>query len=168
MFMSCCIAFAQETYAPQQIVAGTFIGQTVRLDAMPLYDANDFNNGVPTMILDQKFEGSTNAPTVNVPTVIHNLQTEPGSIVSLPIEQNFVGAGANESGFIPPDPTGAVGPNHYVHAVNSLVKIFDKTGSLLVGPVNLSTFLGIPSNNGDPIVLYINWPIDGLLVSSVI
>lgn len=152
--MACSIGFAQETYTPQQIVKGNFIGTTARLDAMPQYDANDFNNGVPTMILDQKFEGSTNAPTVNVPTVIHNLQTEPGGIVSLPIEQNFVGSGANESSFFPPDPTGAAGPNHYVHAVNSLVKIFDKTGSVLVGPVNLSTFLGIASNNGDPIVLY--------------
>ncbi|HAT65085.1 MAG TPA: hypothetical protein DCS66_10855, partial [Flavobacteriaceae bacterium] len=54
----------------------------------------------------------------------------------------------------PPDPTGAAGPNHYVHSVNSLVKIFDKSGNLQVGPVNLSTFLGIGSNNGDPIVLY--------------
>jgi hypothetical protein len=154
VLMLCCSVFAQETYAPQQIVTGTFIGQSERLDSMPLYDANEFNNGVPVMILDQKFEGSSNVPVNNVPTVIHNLQTEPGKIVTMPIEQNFVGAGQNESGFLPPDPTGAVGPNHYVHSVNSLVKIFSKTGNLLLGPVNLSTFLGIPSNNGDPIVMY--------------
>src|SRR5690606_20469701 len=65
-----------------------------------------------------------------------------------------VGASSSESGFVPPDPTGAAGPNHYVHAVNSIVKIFSKTGTLLVGPVALGTFLGIGSNSGDPIVLY--------------
>ncbi len=150
-----CSLFAQETYAPEQIVTGTFIGQSVRLDAMPIYNANESNGTeVPTMILDQIFEGSTNVPVNNIPTEIYNLQTEPGGIVSMPVEQNFSGANQSESGFLPPDPTGAVGPNHYVHSVNSLVKIFDKTGTLLVGPINLSTFLGIPSNNGDPIVLY--------------
>ncbi|MFT5256038.1 MAG: hypothetical protein ACI9RL_001392, partial [Candidatus Paceibacteria bacterium] len=55
---------------------------------------------------------------------------------------------------IPPDPTGAVGPNHYVHAVNSVVKIFDKTGGLLAGPTTLGTFLGNGNSNGDPIVMY--------------
>jgi hypothetical protein len=34
------------------------------------------------------------------------------------------------------------------------VSIFDKSGTLLVGPVALGTFLGIPSNSGDPIVMY--------------
>jgi hypothetical protein len=150
-----CGLFAQETYAPEQIITGTFIGKTARLDAMPLYNASEMDDKqVPTMILDQIFEGSANAPVNKTHTPIYNLQTEPGRIVTLPAEQNFIGAGQNESGFLPPDPTGAVGPNHYVHSVNSLVKIFSKTGTLLVGPVNLSTFLGIPSNNGDPIVLY--------------
>jgi hypothetical protein len=150
-----CSLLAQETYAPDQIVTGNFIGKTARLDAMPAYNANESNGTeVPTMILDQIFEGSTNAPVNNIPTEIYNLQTEPGGIVSMPVEQNFSGANQSESGFLPPDPTGAVGPNHYVHSVNSIVKIFDKSGALLVGPVNLSTFLGIGSNNGDPIVMY--------------
>ncbi|MFT5435859.1 MAG: hypothetical protein ACI840_000500 [Ulvibacter sp.] len=149
-----CSLFAQETHAPSNIITATFIGKTERLDAMPLFNASEYGDKVPTMILDQIFKGGANAPVNKTPTEIYNLQTEPGGIVSLPIEQNFVGSGQNESNFFPPDPTGAVGPSHYVHSVNSLVKIFDKTGTLLVGPVNLSAFLGIPSNNGDPIVLY--------------
>ncbi|MFT5982694.1 MAG: hypothetical protein ACI9RM_001128 [Ulvibacter sp.] len=149
-----CSLLAQETFSPEEIVTGTFIGKTARLDAMPFYNVNQSSETkVPTMILDQIFEGSANAP-ISTTTVLHNLQTEPGGIVSMPIEQNFVGASQSESSFFPPDPTGAVGPNHYVHSVNSLVKIFDKTGTLLVGPVDLSDFLGIASNNGDPIVLY--------------
>src|SRR5690606_40472088 len=77
-----------------------------------------------------------------------------GTIQTRALEQNFIGASSSESGFVPPDPTGAAGPNHYVHSVNSIVKIFSKTGALLVGPVSLGTFLGIGSNSGDPIVMY--------------
>jgi GEVED domain len=143
---------AQESFPPSQIVEGTFIRKTMRLDEFPEVDQNTVPS-VPTMVIDQivpRAEGANKKPT----TVIHNLQTEPGQIKSMPIEQNFIGASQNESGFLPPDPTGAVGPNHYVHSVNSLVKIFSKTGALLVGPVSLSNFLGIASNNGDPVVLY--------------
>ncbi len=143
---------AQESFPPSQIVEGTFIRKTMRLDAFPEMDQNNVP-AVPTMIIDQVVtRAASNAKKTT--TVIHNLQTEPGQIVSMPIEQNFIGASQSESGFLPPDPTGAAGPNHYVHSVNSLVKIFDKAGTLLVGPINLSAFLGIASNNGDPIVLY--------------
>lgn len=143
---------AQEKFAPTEIIHGTFIQKTMRLDEFATI-AQEAVPSVPTMVVDQVVSG----PLVKYDkpaTVIHNLQTEPGQIVSMPLEQNFIGASQSESGFLPPDPTGAAGPNHYLHSVNSLVKIFDKTGNLLVGPVSLSNFLGIPSNNGDPIVLY--------------
>ena len=109
---------------------------------------------------------STTQPQLNsTSTVIQNLQTQQGKVVTMPPLQNFVGASASESGAFPPDPTGAVGPNHYVHSVNSLVKIFDKTGGLLVGPVNLGAFLGSTSF-GDPIVLYDQFIIHLLLLIS--
>jgi hypothetical protein len=144
--------YAQEKFPPNEIVHGRFIHKTMRMDEFATMEQSAIPS-VPTMVLDQIV---TNPQVkVNKPaTVIHNLQTEPGQLVSLPLEQNFIGASQSESGFLPPDPTGAAGPNHYVHSVNSIVKIFDKTGNLLVGPVSLSNFLGIASNNGDPIVLY--------------
>lgn len=67
---------------------------------------------------------------------------------------DFEGSSSAESGFLPPDPTGAVGPNHYLHSVNSLVKIFDKDGNLLTGPTSLGAFIGNGDNFGDPIALY--------------
>jgi hypothetical protein len=73
--------------------------------------------------------------------VIQNLQTEPGGITALPILQNFQGANQGQSNSFPPDATGAVGPNHYVHAFNTSVKIFDKVGNLIVGPTSLGAFL---------------------------
>lgn len=145
---------AQQTFPPEEIITGTYIGETGRMDEFPIYDGlNNEGLVVPTMVVDQLV--NTSAPPVNTTTVIQNLQTEPGQIETLPLEQNFIGASVGEAGgAFPPDPTGAVGPNHYVHAVNSIVKIFDKTGNLQVGPVSLASFLGIPSNAGDPIVLY--------------
>jgi hypothetical protein len=145
--------FAQETYSPTETITGTFIGKTAPLRDFPVM-TEIFDDTDDMIVVPHHANVSFEENTTTSETIIPNLQTEPGSIVAMPIEQNFIGASQNESGFLPPDPTGAVGPNHYVHSVNSLVKIFSKTGTLLVGPVNLSTFLGIPSNNGDPIVMY--------------
>lgn len=143
--------FAQETFPPSEIVVGTFIGKTIPLRDYPVMTTN-LNN--PEMLVMVPNENNTPEDLTPTTTFIQNLQTEPGQIAAFPIEQNFIGASASESGFFPPDPTGAVGPNHYVHSVNSLVKIFDKSGNLQVGPISLAGFLGIPSNSGDPIVLY--------------
>lgn len=147
------VLFAQQTYPPEEVIIGTFIGETIALRdyaEMPPTSPNFPNNQtiVPNEVVVFPQENNTST------TVIQNLQTEDGQINLQPLEQNFMGASNAESGFLPPDPTGAVGPNHYVHSVNSIVKIFDKSGNLQVGPVSLATFLGIPSNNGDPIVMY--------------
>jgi len=152
-FFAISITFAQQQFPPEEVIVGTFIGKTVPL--------RDFE----TIVDDQNMDPRTLKIVPNIsttelqlnggsPTIINNVQKTIGGIESLPLEQNFIGASSSESGFLPPDPTGAVGPNHYVHSVNSLVKIFDKTGNLLAGPTSLGTFLGFGGNSGDPIVLY--------------
>ncbi len=151
-FLFCGSLFAQEKFPPTEVITGTFIGKTIPLRDFPTSVPGDFSDPRSQTMVPN--ESTTAQEPNNTTTIIHNLQTEQGGIQALPLEQNFVGASASESGFFPPDPTGAVGPDHYVHSVNSIVKIFDKTGGLLVGPVDLADFLGIPSNNGDPIVLY--------------
>ncbi|NND62871.1 MAG: T9SS type A sorting domain-containing protein [Flavobacteriaceae bacterium] len=53
----------------------------------------------------------------------------------------------------PSDPTGAVGPNHYVAAWNTSFRIFDKSGNPLTPAASLATLF--PGNAiGDPIVFY--------------
>lgn len=60
---------------------------------------------------------------------------------------------ANTSNYTPSDPTGAIGPNHFVGAWNVGFRIFDKAGNPLTPAASLSTLF--PGNNlGDPIVLY--------------
>lgn len=61
---------------------------------------------------------------------------------------------------LPPDTNGDVGPNHYVQAVNLLIRIFDKTGAAVTGPTKMSSlFTGFgglceSTDRGDPIVQY--------------
>jgi len=55
--------------------------------------------------------------------------------------------------FVPSDPTGAVGPNHYLGGWNVGFRIFDKQGQPLTPEAWLSTIF--PGNDsGDPIMLY--------------
>src|ERR1700730_7793795 len=60
----------------------------------------------------------------------------------------------------PPDPVGAVGPNHYVEMANLVFAVYDKLGNRLAGPTQLGALLkgfAIPDCtdlSGDPIVLY--------------
>ena len=70
---------------------------------------------------------------------------------------NFDGQGF--SGVHPPDPSGAVGENFFVQALNdrngTKYAVYNKAdGSLAGGPFLLSTNLGGPTGRGDPIVLY--------------
>ncbi|MBN2175404.1 MAG: T9SS type A sorting domain-containing protein [Bacteroidales bacterium] len=53
----------------------------------------------------------------------------------------------------PTDPTGAVGPNHFLNSWNSSFRIWDKTGNPLTPPASLATIF--PGQTlGDPIVMY--------------
>jgi len=92
-------------------------------------------------------------------TDLSSVQKENGSKITLGTIHNFAGTG-NVLPIAPPDPSGDVGPNHYVQMINSKLQIFDKTGSSIYGPVDNSTlwegFTGAwtGTNDGDPIVLY--------------
>jgi hypothetical protein len=78
----------------------------------------------------------------------------PGPIVSFDGPPNLCG------GCAPPDPNGAVGPNHVVVMSNLDFQIFDKTGTSVFGPAaNNTLWSGFgghcqTDNAGDPVVLY--------------
>jgi hypothetical protein len=77
----------------------------------------------------------------------------PGPIISFDGNSNLCGC-------VPPDPNGAVGPNHVVTMSNVHFQIFDKSGNSLFGPAANNTLwsgFGGPcqtENAGDPVVLY--------------
>jgi hypothetical protein len=60
---------------------------------------------------------------------------------------------AASSGVTPTDPTGAVGPNHFLNSWNSAFRIWDKSGNPLTPAASLATIF--PGQTlGDPIVMY--------------
>ncbi len=83
-----------------------------------------------------------------------SVQTRMGVIKGAQTRANWLGQTA--SGFRPYDPSGAVGPNHYVQMINSTTfKVYNKT----TGAVTLTATLGnlwspATANAGDPIVMY--------------
>lgn len=99
----------------------------------------------------------------------HDTESNPANISVAPMPPpslSFDGLNSNDNaaayGFrlIPPDTFGDVGFNHYVQAVNSLVRVYDKSGNPLTPPFKLSSvFASLGTvcstrNDGDPIILF--------------
>ena len=61
---------------------------------------------------------------------------------------------------VPPDTNGDVGPSHYVQFINSIWAVYDKTGTLVQGPLpGNSPYVGFggpceTTNDGDPVAKY--------------
>ncbi len=91
-------------------------------------------------------------------------QTWNGPLAMPSTNVNFEGIGQGLAGFTvqwaPPDTDGDVGPNHYVQIVNTDFAVFNKSGTLLYGPVSTNTlwsgFGGAcqTANDGDAVVKY--------------
>ena len=65
----------------------------------------------------------------------------------------------------PSDPTGSVGPNHYVAAWNSAYQVYDKEGNNLTPASSLTSLFG-QDNFGDPVVLY-DAQVDRFIITSM-
>ena len=85
------------------------------------------------------------------------LQESEGTMAPVSTIVNVDGISATQ-GYIPPDPAGDIGTNHYVQATNIHFAVYSKTGTLLYGPAALGTlwqgFPGLYTSDGDPVVLY--------------
>jgi hypothetical protein len=87
-------------------------------------------------------------------------QTTGGPPLNTDAAFNFPGIGATI--YAPPDPNMAVGPNHILQTVNSRYAIYNKSGTLITGPFDLSSIwasLGsgnscASSNDGDVVAQY--------------
>ena len=144
---------AQDSFTATEFIQGTYMGTTVPLRDFPTTEYDATSPKTMTIVENKsRINEKVNQNALPYNDINTNAQDKVGGIFSYALEQNFVGF--DNTGFTPPDPSGAAGPDHYVHAVNSSVKIFDKTGNLLAGPTSLGAFLGIGSNSGDPIILY--------------
>lgn len=122
-------------------------------DSLPSYkelikdfkkESEDRKNRIPYMAK----KNSNSLPQLEDPAI----QKKMGSRQSQVIINSWDGLSGLS---VPPDPTGAAGPDYYVQAVNSSYQIFTKTGGNVPGggPFTLGSLL-FGSNDGDPIVLY--------------
>ncbi len=90
----------------------------------------------------------------NDPSIV---QREFGNVNARPtnkaLEQNWDGQAPSVT-FRPYDPSGAVGPNHFVQAINGdTYRVWNKTGGVLASG-NISALFPSGNGDGDPIVLY--------------
>jgi len=154
------LAFSSITLAQGGFTSGPEVAQCIHHDTSPpLRDIPEapltqsrWRDGLSQFLtIAPKFEGQFQQDPV--------LQENMGSRGDAFVFQSWDGIAA--SGFAPPDPSGDVGPNHYMLAVNVRFQIWNKTGTSLLGPSNLGTiWSGFPGpwstslNDGDPIVLY--------------
>lgn len=149
------LSFSQNN--PSIIDEGRFLGKTIPLkDYTPMeeqvYKSTELKIISNNLRANEKLNAN-GLPINGIDPLVQNIMGNYDT--SFNLEENFDGISVTESGgAIPPDPTGAAGPNHYMNAVNTAVKIFDKSGNLLAGPTDLGSFLGSGNNSGDPIVLY--------------
>jgi hypothetical protein len=100
-------------------------------------------------------------PRDNVQASVIALAIPTTSLAFDGIGQGFSGPqGTFSVSSAPPDTNGDVGPNHYVQTVNTDFAVFNKSGTVLYGPVPLNTLWsgfggGCQTNNdGDPTVIY--------------
>jgi len=147
---------AQNIEHASSVAYGQFVRKTMPLRDFPTVSPQEYRINEITIIENNlRANEKVNQQAYPQDGVDPLRQRDYGGIARMPIEQNFDGLNNNEGGgFTPPDPSGAAGPNHYLNAVNVAIKIFDKQGNTLAGPTMLGTFLGSPSNSGDPIILY--------------
>ena len=119
------------------------------------------SSGPPQEIHRGQLPARTGSTNVTDPVVQGSTPT-PAAAQTL---GNFEGMGAGYPGFsvtaVPPDPNGAVGPNHYVQWVNNAFVVFNKQGVQVQAPVADSTFWGGLTSTcdqgggfSDPIVQY--------------
>jgi hypothetical protein len=85
------------------------------------------------------------------------VQTDVRPFVAAAKGVDFDGIGSQ--GFSPSDVNLAIGPNHIVQTVNVRLAVFNKSGALLAGPTNLTTFFSplggdCAAGGSDPIVNY--------------
>jgi hypothetical protein len=157
-------ASAQPGAAKQMVVQGQYRGvlPVVKFDiSRPLREITPIFPGTATKNEDEEL-GAIPMPKPGAKFIDPVVQSALGHPVQPAIAPPFVSfdAYSNSCGCSPPDPNGAVGPNHFVVMGNLHFQIFNRSGVSLFGPAaNNTLWSGFGGgcqtrNDGDPVVLY--------------
>lgn len=158
LFTALAAVFCTLSVAAQnnQLYPPTFIGQsaavtkTAPISSMKAptitVDSNE------TFLIPNNFKANKPANLNALPNGMDPaLQTTKSLLQTRSPIVNIPGIGSNGGG-APPDPTGAVGPNHYVQMVNRQYQVWDKSGNQVTSALSLNQVLG--AGSGDPIAVY--------------
>jgi hypothetical protein len=126
----------------QQIDEGTFVPSREIEKTKKI--RNDMKEDDYNIVIGKSQESALSEKLVNDQIEKKKKQTREPELVFEPFQF---------SNYIPSDPTGAAGPDHYIAAWNSSFRIFDKTGTPVISAASLATVFG-NDELGDPIVLY--------------
>ena len=138
-FVSGSMNVTQVPSIAQQIKDGSFIGIDKNT---PMKGGKPKHSGANKTVPGKGFPKG-NDPLISKQNTAYKIKGKAPSLV-------FDAATAT---YIPSDPTGAVGPNHYLGSWNAAFRIFDKSGVPLMAEASLATIF--PGNtDGDPIALY--------------
>ncbi|WP_378179587.1 GEVED domain-containing protein [Aquimarina sp. SS2-1] len=151
----CAIGFSQEkkTSFATMITSSTYMKEVEPLIGKKL-------------IPEEPREGEVNPKRTSANKIVPNKGLPKGQDALLRKQKNAVNSRisrapslvfeTNSSTVAPTDPTGAIGPNHYISAKNSAFSIHDRNGNVLVPSTSLTNIF--PGESlGDPIVFYDNF-----------
>jgi hypothetical protein len=167
LFLTSCFAMAQKSDAPQEMslkrLETNSNGQQVIT-----FQPSAFLHTSPAREWPQLED--SRIPSADKLKIRNNFERDgyleaQAQIETDPVVQKIAGTKTNRAPIInknglsgsglPPDPTGAAGPNHYVQAVNTSVRCWTNTGSVVPGGTfSLSSLWSGSDNAGDPIVMY--------------
>ncbi len=149
-------SYAQQAAPATTIGQGTYLGKSAPLSDFPIIDEAVTGKSnykiIPNNFPVNDFESPNSLPVGGDPIRQTEVNIAPDQ---RNLELSFDGPNVGQSGgAVPPDPSGAVGPNHYVSSVNVAIIVYDKEGNVLAGPTSLGNFIGDGQNSGDPIIMY--------------
>ncbi|MCX6251185.1 MAG: T9SS type A sorting domain-containing protein [Bacteroidetes bacterium] len=159
LLFSANLTFAQQEILKPEVKKPVFFDVSPPLRdmaAMPVTSGdNSWKNGVVKNFFNAR--KNHNRPTFPSKYVDPAIQPSMGTSVTTDTTlQNFEG-NSNTQGYDPPDTHGDVSANYYFQVVNCHYSIYNKTGTVLLGPLNTSTIWNGMSNNsndGDAVVIY--------------
>lgn len=159
-------ATSQEESATPQVSASSghaTYSQAAREVVMSTLPLAKPYRGKPRAMPDQKEpidEDKTRATGHPIPGYVPGLASQPPqlSLQQTPgLTTSFVGGNeVNCGSFIPSDQALAANSNYELQVVNSCIYVYNNSGTVVSGPVDLGTFFGAPSGDlvGDPRAIY--------------
>lgn len=159
--LCCCLlfisygAFAQQTYQATYFTTSEYVREIPALSAMDnIIAAQGFEHVAPPKRRGTNiFVPGKGLPKGEDPLIAKQRSVQRSAEETL-LAAPIVSFDAHV-GSVLNDPTGAIGPNHYVYAFNSGFGILDRSGNVLAPEASLGTLF--PGETlGDPVVVYDN------------